>query len=592
MGGCQRWFLALVGLAPACVEPPPPSLHLLEFRQQGVNTVALNEELTFFFSGPLDASSVTSESVRVLDEDGFEARGERRVRGNALTFLPDLPRASDLSDGGFRPGRRYRAILAGFPCPDGLRSLAGGFLSAGLVLEFATAGAGDPAPMFLDAFRGPFRLQPRGRSSRAVELEDGRLVLEYGEALEPSSVPASRFLLSRATPGAPELTIRARLIENRRDYAALELSPVGPDGTPLARLPGGKYYLSLAGNELRTLGGREVPPGWPALMLSVPPERIALDLGARGALSGELPAGCDGSARLEPDRGMLRLRFPAAAGDGRAGSLRAEELGPERDLHATRIEVEADRTVDLSTLSGPVVLRSQGLLCIRGRLVRRGTSTAARIGGAEVRDPPTEELERLSEREARDWAPLSPWLARLIEPGQSWANEPWTVLIAGGDLWIPAGGSLEVDGNLVLVAGGRIRVEGRAVSHADLWSSEGGQNIAARRNSILPLTLDEPRTNPLRAPLVVGVLTRAHPRAASGDLQTWLFGHGGRGRLAAALVEEPISSPIGVSAPSAVRFLIRLEVGPGAGEPWDPPLLERLEVEGLAPLPGPAPERP
>ncbi|HEX6885446.1 MAG TPA: hypothetical protein VF530_18870 [Planctomycetota bacterium] len=581
------WLAGLAGLCCACAEAPAPGLRLIEFRQREVEHVALNEELAFFFSAPLDPSSVTSESLRIVDEEGLEARGERRVRGRALTFLPDLPCAPDLSDGGFRPKRRYRVLLGGFPRPDGLRSVDGALLAQGLVLGFATAGPGDPSPMFLDPFRGPFRLQPRGRPGHVVELEDGRLVLEYGEALEPSSVPRCRFLLSRTTPGAPELQTTVELIENRPDRAALAVTLAGELARPDGRLPGGTYYLTMPVRELRTLGGRRVDPGWPApfLHLVVPPERVPVDLSGPRSLAEERPAGCDGTAQWDAERGALRLRFPTAAGSGADGPAGAAQALGTRDLHATRLEIEAGATLDLGAQRGPLVLRSQTTLVVRGHLLRRASPGPAGALGGLREDPPTEELLEEALRAPARRGALEPWVARLIEPGRSWSAEPWLVLVAGGDLWIPEGGALEVDGNLVLVAGGRIRIEGRALVRGNVWSSEEGLNLAAQGGRIrpLPLRIDEPTLNPLRTSLVFGALTRRVPwPSAFRCARTWLLGRSGAGELDATLLAEPGAPGVRASAAGSARFLLRLALGPAPGEPWDPPALERLEVEGLA----------
>lgn len=590
------WIVWLAGLTCACADPQEEArLHLLEFRQRDMDTIGLNEELAFFFSAPVDASSVTSDSVRIVGDDGAEARGERRVRGNTLTFLPALPLASDLSDGGFRPDTPYRVILGGFPRPDGIRSIEGTLLSSGLVLTFSTAGFGGTSPLFVDPLRGPFRLQPRGKPGHhAVELEDGLLVLEYGEAVDPSSVPGCRFQLLASTPGAAELETTVELIENRRDYAALQVSPAGPEGSNSGRLPGGTYYLTMPGPELRTLGGRRVEPGWQMIQLSVPSARVTIGLSGAWDLADELPQGCDGTARWDEERGALRLRFPAAAGHGGDGVAGAREVQGRRDLHATRVEIDAASTVDLSGLVGPVVLRSQTSFLVRGRVVRQGGgSKPGPLTGKK--DPLASELEGMAQRERTRWDPLGPWIERLTAPQQPWSHEPWTVLVAGGDLWIPEGGSLEVDGNLVLVAGGQIRVEGRALARADLWRTGEGQNLAAHgRNTILPLFLDEPRVNPLRIPLAFGALTRPlHWTRSTRDSRTWLVGHEGQGHLSATLIEEPPRAGIGRPASGGtVRFLLRLEVEPIEGEPWEAPRLERLELEGLVLAPSPRPDRP
>src|SRR5688572_27437987 len=235
------------------------ALRLLEFRQQDFDSVALNEELLFYFSSELDRSSITSDSVRVLDPWGREVAGTRSVRGDALSFLPDLPCASDLSDGGLQPEATYRVVLGGFPRPDGIRSSSGALLSESLVLSFGTARIGEL--LFLDPFLGPFPLLPAGKRT---ELEDGVLVLEYGEALDPSYVPHVRFLLTPEASERQPISATARLIENRRDHALLVVEPAREGGAVVERLAPGTYFLvQMQGAALRTLGGREVQPGWP-----------------------------------------------------------------------------------------------------------------------------------------------------------------------------------------------------------------------------------------------------------------------------------------------------------------------------------------
>src|SRR5262245_17920090 len=108
--------LALTGAALGCSDAPGgETLELLAFRQRGLVSVALNEELLFHFSADLDRGSITSDSVRIVDEQGRDVAGERKVRGTALSFLPALPCAADLSDGGLRPKTGYRVVLGGFP---------------------------------------------------------------------------------------------------------------------------------------------------------------------------------------------------------------------------------------------------------------------------------------------------------------------------------------------------------------------------------------------------------------------------------------------------------------------------------------------
>ncbi len=590
------WLLLLAALGPASAcgaEPNGRALELLDFRQNELASVGLNEELLFYFSDSLERGSVTSESVRVLGPQGRVVAGQRVVRANALSFLPDLPCASDLSDGGLRPGESYRVILGGFPRPDGLRSVSGAVLSASLLLSFETAKPGGTSPLFLDPFLGPFPLIPRGKRAKTIELEDGILVLECAEALDPASVPAARFELSYFPAGANEpeaIPLAAHLVVNLRRHSELLLEPVG-DAFADRRLAPDKYFLQMTGRELSTLGGRAVEPGWPSstLPLVVPRARVDIDFDEPRKRSSEPPPGCASTAMwgaLESPRVVergLHVRYPAAAGSGAAGALELRERPTSADIQATQLTIPAEAHVDLSASSGPLVLRAQTVLEVRGRLTRSGA-------GAK-RDPLTHDLERAAELGEEHWEPLSDWVQRLLDPDQSWAHEPWTVLIAGGDIRVPAGGAVDVDGPLVLVAGGSIRVGGEVLSQSDLWRTpEGGGVVASHtRLARLPLVLDPPELNPLRVPLVVGLLTQPFPWTprASG-WRAVLVGQEGSGRLSTAFLQRSFGSgpermTLDPSAlgPGPVRTLVKLEILPSPGELWNPPRLERLSLEAL-----------
>jgi hypothetical protein len=564
------------------------AFRLLEFRQKDFEAVALNEELLFYFSSDVDRSSITSDSVRILDDQGREVTGTRSLRRDALSFLPELPCTSDLSDGGLRPGREYRVVLGGFPRPDGIRSVSGALLSASLVLRFQTAEIGGENPLFLDPFLGPFPLLPLGKRSGSIELEDGVLVLEYGEALDPSSVPGCRFELSRFPPEAKEpqpIPVSVRLIENRRNRALLLLEPIASAGVGGERLPPDTYYLRMPGRELRTLGGRMVEPGWPLLSLSVPQTRIELDFSSLKERSKEPPPGCDGTAIRNESGPGLYVRYPAGAGNGLSGEVQLRQSPESSDVQATHLWIPPETEVDLSDEIGPVVLRSQTALEVRGRLVRRGL-------GSQY-DPLTRELEGAANLPDSHRVSLSAWLERLLDPTQPWAREPWTVLIAGGDIRVPAGAAIEVEGPLVLVAGGWVRVEGTAISRGNLWRTPEGAGMASHaRNLLLPLTLDPPAVNPLRTTLSVGAVTLALPWTprSSGWLPIFI-GHEGAGRLGARYLQSASGTERQVNDPSELRagpmrVLVRLELPAGREEPWDPPLFERLKLEAL---PGPLP---
>jgi len=581
------WFGPLLAVLPvACSESHAAhSLKLLEFRQQAFDSVALNEELLFFFSEELDPSSVTSETLQILDERGRGVAGERVVRGNALSFLPALPCAPDLSDGALRPGASYQVLLGGFPRLDGIRSARGRLLSECLRMGFRTADVGSPSPLFLDPFMGPYLMWPRGKRGYPVELEEGRIVLEYGEALDPSSVPRTRFELSRYLPGTSErvfIDVVPRLVQNNRTRALLVLEPIAPGGI-VEPLPPDRYYLQMPGRELRTLGGRIVEPGWGSrvLELVVPRGRVELDFSQVERFV-ELPGGCDGTAIFTPGRG-LGVRFPAAAGTGEAGKVELMEPPGAPDLQAVALLVPEPARIDLGGLEGPVVLRSQTSLSVRGRIERRGRGR----GGD---DPLTLELRRAEGLAPSQWGPLSEWVQRLLDPSRSWSHEPWTVLIAGGDLLVPEGGAVDVDGPLVLIAGGWIRVEGTVVTQGDLWKTfEGGGGVVSRgRNRRLPLVLDPPAVNPLRVPLTVGATSREVIWAAGREgWRSTLIGHEGGGSIRSGFLQTRegertrlYEDPGGLQ-PGAVVGLLLLSIEAGRGEPWDPPRVEHLRTEAV-----------
>jgi hypothetical protein len=239
--------------------------------------------------------------------------------------------------------------------------------------------------------------------------------------------------------------------------------------------------------------------------------------------------------------------------------------------------------VDLGAHPGPVVLRAQTLLEVRGRLRRRGRVTSSLLA---------EELDAAASLPADERPTLDAWLERLLDPGAPWSSEPWTVLVAGGDLAVLEGGAIEVDGPLVLVAGGRIRVDGNSVvTQGDLWKTPAGGGVAHGRIETLPLALAPPELDPLRAPLSACAVSRPLKWTPRSDRwRTTLIGSVGAGRIdvaflqasAAGAPERVFADPAALVA-GDVRVLVRLEIGPGRGAAWDPPILERLELEPLPP---------
>ena len=579
------------GCSPRASEAVP--LELLRFRQIDARSVCLNEDLDFFFSEPLDRTSITAGSVRITDEAGRNVLGTFRVREALLSFQPALPCSKDLSDAGLRPGARYRVVLGGFPRPDGIRSRAGALLSATLVLSFETAAQGGEHPLFLDPFAGPNPLLPV-----ALDLGPGDPIrLESKEALDPTTVSGEDFELSRI--GAARraerevIPLEARLVVNQRKRAVLELVPRARAPFAGSVLEPDSYYLRMVGRGLKMLGGRSVEPSWGQTLLHLrvlEPEVGWLAVNFADpreiAASVDEPTDADGTAAWTEGRSTVGVRFPAAAGDGHAGELELHSPPEEDDLHASALLVPEGETVDLGAKDGLVVLRAQGALDVRGRIVRRGSSP--------VRRALLDELDRLAQEPRESWPDLSSWLGHARE-----LDEPWTVLIAGGDLRVPEGGSIDVDGPLLLVAGGWIRVQGR-VEGREVWRSpEGGGNVSGReRVRIAPIVLDAPEVNPLVDPVRFSVVSRGYrpPRGITAWRPATIATHAGSGearvrflgyRTREGRVEEigPYEDLMMLGDCAEVRIRIDLDIPAGTGEPWDPPSVEQLELHWNAPLP-------
>ena len=225
------------------------------------------------------------------------------------------------------------------------------------------------------------------------------------------------------------------------------------------------------------------------------------------------------------------------------------------------------------------MLRAQGTLEVRGTLRR-----------SLRRDPPPSlavELEVFNQRRAQpagSWGTLTEWLERSLQ-----GNDPWTVLVAGGELRVP--GRIEVEGPLMLIAGGWIRISGR-VEAGSVWkSSPGGDNVL--RAFDVPLRLDAPLTNPLGVPLRLAILTNpfrpAHgveawrtavPRVHAGGGGASLQFVGLRDREGRAGTDRygPVSRLSLLQGCQALRMLVIVSMPVGRGEEWDPPVVQAVEL--------------
>ncbi len=595
---CRAWAqVALLAASSGCGPKQDPSggLRLLGFRQAQEQHVSINEELVFHFSDELDRTSVNAATVRILDPQGLPARGRLRVDRSSLHFEPDLPRQSDVSDGGLRANVAYVVELAGFPRPDGLRSRDQEPLVATLRLPFRTTDGSGPSPLFVDLFPpAPFPLTPL--SERIGPLDP--IVLVCGEAIDPRSLEnevLELFSLAAIEQGTIErgegIPLSIRIVENRRDLCRIELVPVVRPGGARMPLETGTYVVRRTLEGLQNLVGRRIEIAWTG------PRRMQIDVVAgdlRQEITQEVTSWqnpehlpeCserfDGSAVGPPASGPLMIRFPRAAGSGVDGEVLLTEWNGELDLNATRLEVPSGVEVDLPG-AGWIVLRSQGPIEVHGTLRR-----AAEQGSASKDSPLARELRALSFRSQEEWGELSRWLEHGRESG-----EPWTVLVAGGDLRIS--GTIEVHAPLMLMAGGWIHVSGR-IDAQEIWKSpQGGDNLA--RVFDAPLRLDPPSENPLRRTLrMVAFSSTIRPQRTvlawgpidvqgdpgAGSFSVEFVGLRKASRAGAEERYGPVPELELLGGCQGLELVVILEVPPGRGEPWDPPRLDRIQLGCLA----------
>ena len=505
--------------------------------------------------------------------------------------------------------------LLGFPHPNALRARDGRPLSASLEWSLRVADPARGEQLFSDPDLGQFDLLALERD----RLGEGEvLVLLSSEPLDPRSFTDGPSGLELQAPGAGSeaplrLPLRGVLTHNDVDGARVELWPLSPagDGLPVSLEPR-SYFLAHSEPTQLTLPWTDLG-GNPARLLvaaaNLPikvtsrargPERRSLtfEFGGDEELTPELPdrvpqgstAGgpVDGSGARQA--GTLGVRFPLAAGTGREGDVRLSQ--PHGELPA---RVEAWRLTQEPGASGQfsdrglVIWRAQGRLQLSGNLRRRVQPSDLQPLEVESDDSWQARLAladpaRLaSAPEFTAGASLTSFLADAEEQ-----DPPWTVLIAGGDLWID--GNLDLDGPLLIVAGGRVRITGE-VRASEIWSNELLSGVIPARE--LPLRMDPPEFNPLAGPVLYalssswlpappdgGRWSGARVAAHYGHGRVWIEYEGQSGRGTQVAEYGPVDDPRFLAEFERLRFTVWFEMS-AAGprrEPWDPPYLDRLDL--------------
>src|SRR5262245_935483 len=213
-------LLLVAGTTSGCWQHPSPGTRTLSVVRVSpdIGNVAapllLNDAITVFFSAPVDALSVTRDTVAVLDAEGNAVPGRLRVGGTWVTFEPRAPLTMALEDGSFRPGREYRLVVAGFPRIDCVRGTDGSRLAAGVQRAFRTATrdavpAGLPAPLRPVADPSvPFLVDIPGTGT--LPADNAPLRLRFSLPVLPASLGPDAFhvqlMRMRMSANRPEMT--------------------------------------------------------------------------------------------------------------------------------------------------------------------------------------------------------------------------------------------------------------------------------------------------------------------------------------------------------------------------------------------------
>ncbi len=569
------------------VEMVPPS---------GADPISLNDDLRVIFDSVLDPTSITAQSVRLVNQEtGRPAKGRWVIEGRELRFQPRGALRQDLRDGGFQPGAEYVLMMDGFPLLSGPRSLQGDGLSHLIRHSFRTqssdVNAAGPSrelrtegPVLLrdaspDA-AARLRLRPEdpGKFETTPLAWDADLLLACDEPLDPRwfrpedfevrelqgtrvmrspiPVPDDGQLKSVQVASISLMHNEDEDVRDASEGAGAVLRFTFADRLPLRDGGRGTFELVLKPG-VRDGGGVFDFSGHSAYRQPIPffaVRRDAFSPERKGSYEFEFLDAQDFTPLLDPasdgtaawsTTGQLEVRYPRAAGDGSAGRVVLAETFPGKDIHGTRLRVPADQETRLEG-QGLVVLRAQGRIDIDGRLVRS-------LGEGEtpqpIWDPKAMETSGSTQT-------LTEWLVEAKAE-----NAPWTVIVAGGDLVVR--GKIDVETPLLLVAGGMIRGVGEpGAARNQVWLLGAGgfesmpysSDATASPNVTPPLMIDEPTFNQLVEPLTFVAVSSEVPKGVAPT--DWgspsiLGSNGSAGTFRVQFLRPP--SRGNVSAPSGSR---------------------------------------
>ena len=383
--------------------------------------VLLNDSLTVYFSDEILPLSVTPDSVSVLDDAGHQVPGSLQVGSNWVAFRPEAPLDSDLMDGSFQPGGRYRLMIAGYPRHDSIRTRDGRWLEAATtfdvhVAEFGEQPAGLPSLLRPPATELPFVLRGLEEQRRQLPADVPRLQLHFTQPVLPGSVRAEDFDVRLLANPVARLTPRnARIVRSPIDVqpgCTVELDlgalPRRSDGSRRPLGDGDWISVMLRSNAaLCDFAGRRALPAPPMHWLVVAGRSLPLC-----EWPGDDDADYGQREQLEPgferQRAVIRPRVRVEAGSGALGAFRPRgdvTLRPgvpfdrgDGELVVSdgdsfpflSIDVPSGVAVTVDASAGPVRLLACGGVRIRGELL-----VAARpveLPGGRYSEQPVREL--------------------------------------------------------------------------------------------------------------------------------------------------------------------------------------------------------
>ena len=279
-----------------------PDLVLLGFNVPNLAGIPLNQALIFTFSAPINPSTITPDSLRVVGTSGpfFE---QTIVDGNLVALIPTVPNFADYSDAGLQPDIEYTVSLTEFPAVTTIESTSGKPLLQADTFTFRTlpaktssivsnircngpdgilGTADDTTPGSPSFFVEPRRGIRRGTGYVAGGRDDNDGCLQNsatGNSLYQSPLVLPSALQSGSGPGVGLLCLQnegsPRVIESlclpRHDQRAV--------GSPSAVAPG---LIDLGGLEIRVnepLDPLTVEPFFNGIPVNVQLFRVALKNG-------------------------------------------------------------------------------------------------------------------------------------------------------------------------------------------------------------------------------------------------------------------------------------------------------------------------